>query len=388
MNNSGGAFYGDVANVGEIAKITFTTPSTFGSNAYMGMYPRTGSTNVVFANNLLVEGDQALPYVPYGNNCVNVKVIGENLWSSEWEQGSISGTNGTNITANSYVRTKGYIYTIPNKHYAISRSIHTSYIQIRGYDINKNFIGTGSQVVQLVQGNTADNPMNLESSCVIYTKPDIFYLRFVDTSGDSSTKYMMVQGDVPSDYKPYQEKNIPIPLNNNELVGIGTYKDELLVDKNGNVFINKKTNKVVIDGINIKTAYKSNTYQSYLIGVPGGVISGAGLCSHTKNIVSQNSAVYDNYIAIENGGQLWFKGANVESIEDMNNWFINNNVIVYRVLVTPELIDLNYDVDIKLFDGVNHISNSEDADMEITYVKDINIVINKLTNAIIEIGGE
>lgn len=102
-----------------------------------------------------------------------------------------------------------------------------------------------------------------------------------------------------------------IPLNENEIVGKLTVLDELIIDKNGHCWLNKKFNKIdSYNGETITTDYMSTT---------GGLDTGA---------------------------------------------------TVYYVLDTPQLIDLNYTADLTLYEGNNTITNSEDMDMEIKYIKD------------------
>ena len=132
--------------------------------------------------------------------------ISKNLFSSEWEQGSIDSNSGANVNVSNSIRTKNYISVIPNKHYAINRSVTSSYMNIRGYDINKNYVGYGASVVDLIQGNTASNPMHSKNdSCVIAPKENVYYLKFNDTSNDLNTHYMMVEGDTQAEYEPYKD---------------------------------------------------------------------------------------------------------------------------------------------------------------------------------------
>ena len=55
---------------------------------------------------------------------------------------------------------------------------------------------------------------------------------------------------------------------------------------------------------------------------------------------------------------------------DFETWLSTHNTDVYYVLITPQLIDLNYTVDLTLYEGTNNVTNSEDMDMNITFIKD------------------
>jgi hypothetical protein len=100
-------------------------------------------------------------------------------------------------------------------------------MNVRGYDENKNYIGTGNTVLELIQGSTGSskaNPMNgSHNSCVISLKENVYYLRFNDYSNNLETKYMMVEGDEQVTYEPYQEytsNTIVTEQNNHTLYAI------------------------------------------------------------------------------------------------------------------------------------------------------------------------
>ena len=114
----------------------------------------------------------------------------------------------------------------------------------------------------------------------------------------------------------------------------------------------------------------------------------------SNNFVSStsNQTVNDkadaNRICVVSNKRLLVKTLDItlSNVNLFKTWLSTHNTEVYYVLATPYEVDLGI-VDITLFNGINHINNSEDADMSITYVKDINIVINKLTNAVVSLGG-
>ena len=130
-----------------------------------------------------------------------------NLFSSEWEQGVIESNNGASVNTSNSIRTKDFISVIPNKHYAINRSITSGYMNVRGYDKDKNYIGFGVAVIDLIAGSTNSNPMAAQNdNCIISPKENIYFLRFNDISNDLNTHYMMVEGDIQAEYEPYGYK--------------------------------------------------------------------------------------------------------------------------------------------------------------------------------------
>lgn len=174
-------------------------------------------------------------------------------------------------------------------------------------------------------------------------------------------------------------KDIYIYLNNNEIAGIGDYKDELIVDKNGHCWLNKKVGKVVLDGSE-DWAYSSSNYTlntdvtfNYLKTEEITTI-----CNYYKSVVN-SSGGQDAYTKGNNTisllytsdlKRIYIRDDSITNANDFKTWLNTHNIDVYYVLATPELIDLNYNVDLTLYEGTNTITNSENMDMEITYIKD------------------
>lgn len=317
-------------------------------------------------NLIITEGTQELPYVPYGNNYIAYKQVGKNLFvKSSAIANKYLDVNG-NLNDNSVWAVSDYIRVNPSEtiYYkgltATGSAPYSAY-----YDINKNFISSFKQ-------QTGKRTLTIPNN--------VYYVRF---SVNQSENYpdintFQVELNPITDYEEGKETTTLIPLNNNEIVGIGDYKDELKVDKSGHVFINKKTGKVVLDG--------TETFTS--MGWAGGKHGFRTTISDIKIITSssQNSNCISNYyksyspsdlfsLAVKNYGvsnranqsEIIIRNDDCENSTDLQTWLSTNNTEVYYVLETPELIDLNTTVDIELFKGVNNISNSENGYMTIEY---------------------
>ena len=133
----------------------------------------------------------------------------ENLFLSNWERGAID-SSGMDIPSANGVRTKNYIPVTPNTIYSMSRNIATSYINLRFYNSNKQYINYGtSSNVRLISGNSEGNPMaaGMGFCCFEIIDTNIKYMRINDNSNDTSTKYMMVEGQYTAStmpaYEPY-----------------------------------------------------------------------------------------------------------------------------------------------------------------------------------------
>lgn len=201
------------------------------------------------------------------------------------------------------------------------------------------------------------------------------------------TDIMLIEGELKP-YVPYgtnwvyktitdgtNSKIITMPLNDNEIVGKGNYKDEYIIDKNGHCWLNKKIKKAYL-GVDI--LFSSTTGGFYSQSVNDYATSNnTPLCNWYKGIlnVAAIGGVSNNEIAFNQSSspypRLYLKDSNYSSATTLNSDLSTNGVYMYYVLATEQLIDLNYNVDLTLYDGINNISNSEDMDMAIKYVKNV-----------------
>lgn len=211
---------------------------------------------------------------------------------------------------------------------------------------------------------------------------------------DTTIYPMILEGTTIKPYVPYGNNYVytavsngtntnyyTIPLNGNEIAGIGDYKDELIVDKNGKCWLNKKTKK-----------YTFNGSENESWGLTGTQPSDTNLKSMSNNTsitdrISGEIPAYSNYFGLigylgsasvitnaTTTGLILNKSSNqiviittLSTAEAFKEWLSTHNISVYYVLATEDLIDLNYTVDIRLFNGVNNISNSDDMYMTLKY---------------------
>lgn len=172
-------------------------------------------------------------------------------------------------------------------------------------------------------------------------------------------------------------KTATIPLGNNEICGIGDYKDELIVDKTGHCYLNKKINKVILNGSEEwRRTYVSNSgsyafWSLYTtLDIPIGKY-GTKLCDSFTYQEELWSNSTPNHLA-ENSTSSLSLLFNVDNTiatttDDWESWLSLHNTTVYYQLETPQLIDLNYIVDLTLYKGTNIITNNKNANMTIKY---------------------
>ena len=230
--------------------------------------------------------------------------------------------------------------------------------------------------IYIVTGKTIHTtiyPMIIESTQELaYAPYGTNWISIKDTNGTNTNSYA-------------------IPLRDNEIVGINTYKDELIIDKNGHCWLNKKIGKVVLDGQTVGFTNKHPTITSetkgfYQLALPSKYVGSDGATLYAKsNYFLYRNGSANNVFRLYDSG-LWWEGnasfcyAILEktSLADANDWLSTHNTIIYYRLkdTAITLIDLQYDVDLRLFKGNNTITNSEDADMSIKYVISIDDILD------------
>ena len=351
----------------------------------------TDETNELMANaNICIaEGTEEKPYVPYGNNYILYKQVGKNLCNDVFETGSISTTTGENTTATMYKRTEKYTSVLPNTTYTFNIYQIEQQIVIFYYNdtnfLNFDYLNNVSQITFTTPNNCTNIRARVQTTNTI-------------------NNIQLEEGTTATTYEPYKETIVPLPLNGNEIAGKGNYLDEYIVDKNGHCWLEKNYLKYIFTGnetIQKASSTLNNIFQ-YLglnatILTPPNNNSKIGMLSNCFIENDVNSFYNSNLIniGVTKSGTINI-GIGLESGIDTVEKFKDYLQILYQngtplelwyPLATPQPIDLNTTVDLKLFKGVNNITNSEDGNMRIRYVESIESVISELRNAILEIGG-
>lgn len=190
-----------------------------------------------------------------------------------------------------------------------------------------------------------------------------------------------------------------INLGSNKIIGIGNYRDEIIVDSDGHCWLNKRIGELTIDG-NITWVYYNNTFYAD-VTIP---------YNRDKAVTSLNEQ-YKSVSNVQGGNDMYSKGNNTIAMYypttynynriyirddrfttavDLKNWFTTNNTTLYYVLNTSQLIDLGVNITTKLHEDNSIVTTNKNADMKITYVVktkkyidnkigDINTVLATLT---------
>lgn len=198
-------------------------------------------------------------------------------------------------------------------------------------------------------------------------------------------------------YEPYQETTLPIDLQGNKLCEVGDVANKLLIDRKGNVAIEKNIGKTILNSSEYWTV-QNNVFITYIDDIKIQTWSERSIIVLSDYFVSQasdyRSNILENRIAkvIDPGNprQLAIKCSQFTTIDEFKAWLQENNTTVYYVLATPQIIDLGTIENPEIFKGVNNIiveTNLGNMPIEVEYVEDLQVRISKLEQAFVAQGG-
>ena len=213
------------------------------------------------------------------------------------------------------------------------------------------------------------------------------------------TDFMISEGSTDTNYEPYQGQTYDIDLQGNEMVELpnGT-KDELVIDKQGNVSLIKNIGKKILNGseewiydnqendiIQWKVYLGDSTYNNdNEIRCMSDYFIGFGF---------NDSWYTNNTICLVGGESMRINTNRFQTVEELKAWLQEHNVTVYYQLANPQTIPLGKLTDIiTTLNGTNNISINGNipTTISITYALDIKKYIdNKLaeiSTALIEEG--
>ena len=331
-------------------------------------------------NELIMTKESTQEGSPTPENPVEVNTVKgyRNLLDiNDSESGGIDSTG--NLIDNSYSwRATDFIEVKPNQKYTFINN-EGLLIRFYQYDTSKNFISPriesaiSNKEFTITTGATTKylkwTIYNTNSITLTKTIVENYDLQITESNGKlpyvpygTNWIYTKVSNGTDTNY-------YTIPLNGNEIAGIGDYKDELIVDSKGKCWLNKKIGKAILDGSENWTDRPNYTYGDRFVFestiIPMQIVNGFSNYFITTNYLSVN---YPRLI-LNNGQQIVinFSDKGTTTLSQFKTWLSTHNTDVYYVLATEQLIDLNYTTDIRLFKGVNNITNSDDMTMVLKY---------------------
>lgn len=374
--------------------------------------------NLVFKP-MIIKGSQATEYEPYTGaiaspnpdykqeieqvESVKLQCTGSNLLDYTKILSTPSTTSGITIKleANGNITISGkpkysYFSVIQSKNIVdILKDGETYYLDQSNY--NRYFYTE----IQAVKGDGSITYIGPQKSCASFkVNKSLFKKYVIRIIGGSLTNWGEEERTVTSNFKLTRQKNLPfekyiektvnIDLKGNKLCAISdTIKDKLLIDKNGNVALQKNVDKISTNESTFTLKKATEAAEGY----------SAFYSIDFYNIIKMNGGLLCNYFQyapydgngfkirtseemISDGGgyrRIYFrvKTERLETDDESGykKFLTDNNIIIYHSLETSELIDLGQIPELpKTFEGINNIwaeTNLGNTEIEIEYVQDV-----------------
>ena len=201
-------------------------------------------------------------------------------------------------------------------------------------------------------------------------------------------KLQIEEGTVATDYEEYKSNEYDIDLQDNELVKLtDDIKDTVDIDKSGNVSLNKRIGKVILNGT--ESWFLSNVGSYQVFGLTKSDVAKNILISDRFTYYKQVNNIKDREgISNDNTKQrIYISNGTSSTVEDFKAWLADHNVTVYYELAEPTTSSLGQLTNFKTFASVNHffLEANLATNFEIKYAQDLQKVISKQQEEINEL---
>lgn len=403
VNLQGKGAYALKDSVGNIVQSNLSTPVTFTltEDKIANLFLIQINEGVTFENQefqiQLIEGSETKPFVPFGNNCIQINSNGKNLFNIDTLlDNEITMTRGT---IEKDVNSKSITLKSTGNDCYISNTYHMSkeptQPQING--VNKygipvlpntkytwsfeitNLTGTGSQYMFFYDENyvflylkSIGVNKNGRTNITVETEQNVKYVCF--RFGLDKAQYTLTvsnvqfeKGDNVTEYHSYQSNSIYMWLKDNELA----QNDFVQVANNyGTIYKTKETLELTGDE-NWKSSQNNRFYcQDFSTNIK---FSSKILSTHFKS----STTWVDNSIFVSSSGNVGITIPTIQTVEEFKQWLKDQKtngtpVIVQYELQNNQNISLGNQNSLPLFENYNYITNSQNLNMELTYSTNTN----------------
>ena len=332
-------------------------------------------------------------YAPYSNICpidgydtVRVTAHKKNIFYTKWVQGSIRYSDGMEDSGSpspTEIKTEGYIPVRAGAKYTISRSIVGGYVNLRLYDLQKVYIGTGSLVrdgvdaVTIYSGASKTQIMaNAMKSCTLSFADYVGYIRLIETTNNLNTIYQMEEGETTTSYE--EPGCSTTSLSVAQAAGATVYGGTVTLneDGSGTLVVDRAT---VTEEAFIQVFHKTNNTNTDYVST-GNIGSKQGGYGLTNMVVVDNPNAWNvNYPVgqVASEGKLRFYGV-FETAAAFREKYAGLQ-FTYE-LATPTTYTLTAD-QLRTLTGENHVW-TDGTKLELTYRADKYADVEKFLNAI------
>lgn len=353
-------------------------------------YENSGTGNFIAGPELTKSPDYPSEIVTVGQNgSVEIEVCNKNLFDKNNINklvGYVDG-NGNFNTDKSNTRTL-YISCMANTDYVVSR-VAGQFFRIASFSEEiKNTVHmingiTNKPTASKLSINTGDNAKYLAVTYYNSTNDTL-------TEQEILNSIQIELGSEATDYIPHESYTKVLPIQQ-EMCKIGDYEDTF-VKVDGKWYEQHNIKKLVLDGTESWSKSSRTDINRYVLNQNIGTILNAQtidiICSHFKAITpSQSDAGNIGIAKYNNTGFLInidVNDINFSTLEEFKTWLSNNNVTVYYVLATPELLECTEEQSAILnsfytYKGITNISVDGIATLKVNYKKDLETIINNLS---------
>ena len=313
--------------------------------------------------------------------------VGEQLFDKDHANilRSYFNSSTPTISDNSNTYTTVYIPCEENKTYTISKTAGARFSC--GY--TKETPAIGVSIYGVVTDNTASSIMVNTESGAKYIVAFVRHASYDTLTEQQVLDSLMIAEGTDTTYKPYQGQSIPIDLDGNEVCATDTAKDKVLVDRYGNVALQKNSDKYILPENGDWQMFNNIFYLEVNLDY-----------SRSQSTI----CICDNYRGANNvdgGGQAYTRGNNTiefyypsslsriylrddrfNNRDGLKTWLSTHNTTLYYALATPQIIPLpKLSVLPTTLKGINHTwvdTNLGITDIEVEYVEDLQAEIDAL----------
>lgn len=308
-------------------------------------------TNPSVSNLMLNEGTQPKLYLPYNN--IGLKFTGKN-----------------------YINPNDIAYG-PNN---VKPFFTSGFLIKSGETWTMSYKGTqnctGLYIRKKSDGSSLKTAYNAKYQTYTAVEDELIYIDYyLNNIEQDINNFQFEKGSTATPYEPYQSQTKTIDLQDNFIGKLPNgVKDELSIDKQGNVILNKKIGKVVLKGsgsytnlslhggTTYMTINKSDTTVKIVPNTAIACISDIFMGSSLDKVWS-GAQLYG--IALGSNGkyfQFSLPQTVATTVEEFKTFLSTHNATVYYELETPYTVDLGNIGPIDMFVGTNNILVSTNID--------------------------
>lgn len=314
----------------------------------------------------------------------NLEIRGKNLYYSDIDELDIVTTSG------------GWFYIDGTKGAYGTNLGNTKYKAFvkKGETYSFSVEASGYSAAQLVYSDesfisTANNNFTFTAKKDDY----VIFRLYANYNSHLIVKNVQLEvGPLNTKFEPYKEQVVMMDLKDNFIGKLGEVADELLVDKKGNVSLNKYIFKKIFDGT--ENWFKSglSTSSVFVIALD---ITNLNINFDYRMHFLSNHFKYDDTNIEKNKFRIYKGSSNdvflgfgfdineISTLSDAITWLTNNQLELEFVSNNVETIQLEKLADpIKTFEGINNIQvlANLDTEVEVKYALDIKKYIDRQNN--------